>query len=262
MEYYSILGLQKTASPDEIKKAYRKLASQHHPDKGGDTVQFQKIQEAYATLSDAEKRQAYDTPQPQFSSHNFGFSQENGINLNDLFHNVFGKRSPQDFRQLFRSTVSITLQEAYEGVTRTVRMMTNNGLQELTMQVPRGIDENQQLKFENIIPNAVLVMNFRIMPDLKYDRKGDNLYSTQRVSVLDLIAGGSFVFDTINQKQVEVQIKSGTQPNIQLKLPGFGMPVHGTNGYGDQIILLNPYIPDNMSPQIIEAILKDRIKYL
>jgi curved DNA-binding protein len=261
MEYYSILGLEKTATPEEIKKAYRKLASQHHPDKGGDTAKFQKIQEAYATLSDPEKRQAYDNPQAQFSPHNFGFSHDPGINLNDLFNNIFGRRAHQDFRQLFRSTVSLTLQEAYEGATKTIRMMTNNGPHEFTMQVPRGIDENQQLKFENIIPNAVLVMNFRIMADLKYDRKGDNLYSTQRVSVLDLIAGGSFIFDTINGKKVEIHIKPSTQPNIQLKLPGFGMPIYGTDNFGDQIILLNPYIPDNVSPNIVEAILKDRVKY-
>ena len=63
-DYYATLGVSKTATPDEIKRAFRKLASQHHPDKGGDTAKFQSIQAAYDTLGDAAKRAAYDNPAP------------------------------------------------------------------------------------------------------------------------------------------------------------------------------------------------------
>ena len=73
-DYYSILGVPKGASEDEIKKAYRKLAMQHHPDRGGDQAQFQKIQEAYNTLGDSGKRQEYDHPQPQGGGFQFHFN--------------------------------------------------------------------------------------------------------------------------------------------------------------------------------------------
>jgi len=69
MDYYSILGVSKSASQDDIKKAYRKLASKHHPDRGGDTSKFQQIEEAYRTLSDDQKRAQYDNPMPQYSFH-------------------------------------------------------------------------------------------------------------------------------------------------------------------------------------------------
>ena len=73
MDHYATLGVAKSATPDEIKKAYRKLASKHHPDKGGDTATFQKIEEAYRILSDTQQRQQYDNPMPQGFGQNFNF---------------------------------------------------------------------------------------------------------------------------------------------------------------------------------------------
>jgi DnaJ-class molecular chaperone len=95
MEYYNTLGITKDAGPDEIKRAYRSLASKHHPDKGGDTATFQKIQEAYATLSDPQKKAEYDNPRPQMEGFQFGgggmpqgfehFFHHFGPNIGDLF---------------------------------------------------------------------------------------------------------------------------------------------------------------------------------
>jgi curved DNA-binding protein len=84
-DYYSTLGVPRTASADEIKRAFRKLASQHHPDKGGDTKKFQEIQAAYDTLGDDRKRAAYNSPQPQMPAG--GFHQN--FNFNEIF-NMFG----------------------------------------------------------------------------------------------------------------------------------------------------------------------------
>ena len=74
MDHYATLGVAKNATPDDIKKAYRKLASKHHPDKGGDTATFQKIEEAYRILSDPQQRQQYDNPMPQNFGQSFNFN--------------------------------------------------------------------------------------------------------------------------------------------------------------------------------------------
>ena len=98
MDHYQTLGVAKNATPDEIKKAYRKLASQHHPDRGGDTARFQTIQAAYDTLSDPQKRAQYDNPPPQFNGFN---PQQNGFD----FH--FGSGFPDIFGQFFRHLWSV-----------------------------------------------------------------------------------------------------------------------------------------------------------
>ena len=92
MDHYKTLGVPRTASAEEIKKAYRKLAMEHHPDKGGDVSKFQEITNAYETLSDTDKRFQYDNPSasPQFSQHPGGFGINiNGFDLDDLFGQIF-----------------------------------------------------------------------------------------------------------------------------------------------------------------------------
>ena len=122
MDHYQTLGVAKNATPDDIKKSYRKLASKHHPDKGGDTATFQKLEEAYRILSDPQQRQQYDNPMPQgnpfqgFQGGGFNFNGD----LNDLFGQMFqqhNRRNP-NIPHAFRTTVSVTLEQAYHGDTR------------------------------------------------------------------------------------------------------------------------------------------------
>ena len=89
MDHYKTLGIDRNASPDDIKKAYRKLAGIHHPDRGGDTAKFQHIQSAYETLSDPNKKQQYDIPQQQGFPGGFNF--QSGFNVNDIFSQMFGE---------------------------------------------------------------------------------------------------------------------------------------------------------------------------
>ena len=90
--YYQILGVEKSATADDIKRAFRRLASQHHPDKGGDTVKFQEVQEAYGVLGDDAKRAEYDNPRPQFSGFPGGGG---GFNMHDMFGQMFGQQFGQ-----------------------------------------------------------------------------------------------------------------------------------------------------------------------
>jgi curved DNA-binding protein len=257
MDYYSILGLDKSATQEDIKRSYRKLASQHHPDKGGDTSKFQQIQEAYSVLGDAEKRREYDNPvRPEF-----GFAQ-NPHDINEIFSQIFGQRHQQwhNQKQLLRTSLNLSLLDAYKGSSQVIKLQSNYGVKVLDIKIPMGVKTGDQIKYDNVIENSVLIVQFNIMPDLKFDRKGNDLYCNHSVSVLDLIVGNSFIFETISSKKIEVKIPPLTQPYMQLKLNGHGMPIPNTNRFGDQLILLKPFIPDNIHDDIVQSILRNRPK--
>lgn len=261
MDYYKTLGVNKNATPDEIKKAYRKLASQYHPDKGGDTKRFQEIQLAYDTLSDPQKKQQYDNPNP-FNGQAQGFP--GGFHFNftsgefqDIFSSFFGQQSPfqRQYKQIFRTKVSVSLLDAYNGSTQTLQIQTGEGTKVLKINIPRGVESGTQLRYDNILDSATLIIEFQVLPDLKFDRRGADLYCNQPISVLDLITGTKIDFKTLSGKSITVNVNPKTQPNMQLKISGEGMPTQ--NGvFGDQILLLKPFIPDNISDELINTINK------
>lgn len=262
MDHYKILGINKTASPDEIKKAYRKLASQHHPDKGGDTSTFQQIEESYRILSDPQKRQEYDNPVPPgMNGFPGGFSfHVNGFDINDMFGSIFGQaQNPFHTRNnVFRTSVNVSLKDAYYGSSQQLKLQTNNTTRFVNIEVPKGIKNGDQIRYDNLLENAILIIEFRIMPDLKFERRGNDLYTNQRIDVLDLIVGTTLTFTTVSDTKLEVTIKPKTQPNLQLKLTGHGMPIGNSGHYGDQIIVLSPYMPDTIDERITECILQHK----
>ena len=274
MDYYKTLGVERNSTPDEIKKAYRKLASQYHPDKGGDTAKFQEIQKAYETLSDPQKKQQYDNPNP-FNGHGqqgfhfnfngagpagFGFHSQ-GFDINDLFGQMFGQQNPfANRQQIFRTQMGVTLEDAYKGSNQVLKLQTQMGPKIINVDIPKGVKDGDQFRYDNIIDNATLIIEFKIQPHLRFERRDNDLYCNQQISVLDLIVGNKFEFKTISGKTFEVEVKPLTQPYMQLKIPGQGMPIQNTNQYGDQIILIKPIIPDMIDPSIIQSILRSRNK--
>lgn len=263
MDYYKTLGVNRNASPDEIKKAYRRLAGQHHPDKGGDTATFQKIQEAYETLSDPQKKQQFDNPNP-FGNMNFGqpggspfgfhFHQQS-FDMNDVFGQMFGgspfgHRQPQ--KPQYRTTIAVTLEQVYTGDEQTLQFNDQGNNSTVRIQIPKGIENGATLKYDNLLKDAILFVDFRILPHQKFQRNGFDLVTEQNVSILDLIVGSSFKFTTISGKSLDVSIRPQTGPNSTLRIVGEGLPK--PQGYGDQLILLKPYMPDIIDKTIIDAI--------
>ena len=265
MDHYSTLGVGKNATPDDIKKAYRKLASKHHPDKGGDTATFQKIQTAYDTLVDPNKRQQYENPMPQ------GFPQQGGMppGFENIFSQMFGGGNPfdpfaqhrqQPQQQVFRTTINISLEQAYYGGEQILKLQTPTNVHAITIQIPKGIQNGNQMRIDKVMDGASLVVDFKVENHLKYDRQGNDLICNHPISVLDLIIGTSFEFVTLSGKTLEVTVKPKTQPYIQLKLAGQGMPIHNTTRYGDQIILLKSFMPDIIDEQVINSINQQKLK--
>lgn len=260
-DHYATLGVAKNATPEDIKKAYRRLAAIHHPDKGGDTAEFQKVQAAYETLSDPQKKQEYDNPN-SFGNGGGGFHggfpggfsfSMNGFDMNDIFGQMFGGNPgfhgrPQ--QPSYRTTVWVSLDQVYNGSEQILQMKGDP--QPIKIQIPRGVEDGQTMRYDNLIPNSILIVEFRIHPHAKYQRNGFNLQSIQEVNIFDLIAGGTFKFRVISGKELEVIIPAGTQPGAHLRLAGEGLP--SNNMFGDQLILLKPFIPDTINSHIIDAI--------
>lgn len=265
MDYYNTLGVNKNASPDEIKKAYRKLAGKHHPDKGGDTATFQKIQEAYETLSDPQKKQQHDNPNP-FGGMNFGHPgggspfgfqfQQQSVDINDVFGQMFGgspfgqPRQPQ--KPQYRTTIAVTLEQAYNGDEQTLQFNDLGNMSTVKIQIPKGVNDGTTLKYDNLIKDALLFIDFRVLPHQRFQRNGHDLIAERAISMLDLIVGTSFKFTTISGKSLDVVVKSQTSPNSTLRITGEGMSKQ--YGYGDQLIVLKPYMPDIIDKTIIDAI--------
>lgn len=268
MDHYTTLGVGKNATADDIKLAYRKLASVHHPDKGGDTAQFQKIQAAYETLGDPNKRQEYDNPHRGFHGghggmpggfgmHGFpgGFSfSTGGMDINDLFGQMFGNQARAN--PTYKTTVNVTLEQVLNGHEQVLNFNTHSGNHTISIKIPVGVDNGDQMRYDNLIPDASLIVEFRIYHDPKFERRGLDLYTEVEVSVLDLITGTVIDFESLSGKRFKVTIPPKSQPNGTLRVAKEGLMRNNTKG--DQYILLKPTMPDIIDDEIVQMILRTR----
>jgi DnaJ-class molecular chaperone len=266
MDHYTKLGIAQNANPEEIKKAYRKLASTHHPDKGGDTKQFQEIEEAYRILSNPETKAQYDNSRRvnhnPFNEMFQDFGVFTGVNSpHDIFQHIFKQANQRQHQQqnICRTFVAVSLEDAYFGKELTLKLQTPNFNKLVSINCPKGVQHGNVLRYENLIENTLLMVEFRINPNLKFDRNNNDLYSNVPISVLDLIAGTKIEFTTLGNKTLELNIPPKTQPFMQLQLQGHGMPIMNSKLFGDQIVVLKPFMPDKISDKVIEAINQNRI---
>jgi DnaJ-class molecular chaperone len=262
MDHYSTLGVDRNASPDEIKRAYRKLASQHHPDKGGDKAKFQDIQAAYDTLSNPDKRAQYDNPQPQFGG---GF---NGAppGFEDIFAQMFGG-GQHPFGNMFRQQqsprnrtlniqTSITLEEAFYGKDLIATLGLPSGREQtIEVKIPAGISDGTTLRLAGMgddsvsgVPRGDIHLTVNITPHHRFQRQGDDLLCVADVSCIDAMLGKNIFIDTIDGKTLETAIQPGTQHGQMLAAAGYGMPKMGDNRFkGRLIINVNVTIPNNLT---------------
>lgn len=254
-DHYATLGVARTATPDEIKRAFRKLASQHHPDKGGDTAKFQAIQAAYDTLGDAAKRAAYDNPAPQFSGFPGG-AQFNS--MHDIF-SMFGQGFPgQQRRNHVRMSLWVTLRDVASGGRRPVSISTGQGQSTVEIEIPLGLNDNDSIQYAGLAPGGQdLVITFRIQPDSVWQRSALNLATEQTVSIWDLILGGDLVVRSITGESLTVTIPVNTQPGTALRLRSQGLRDQ-QGRRGDIHVKLAARIPQPVPPELIAAIQQHR----
>lgn len=261
-DYYNLLGISRNANQDEIKRAYRKLASQHHPDRGGDTKKFQEIQVAYDTLSNPEKKEAYDNPMPNF---NEGFQRYGGMppGFEDIlrgfggpFGDIFG-RSPRPVKnRTLNLQTRITLEEAFQGKELIANIQLPSGRdQMLEVKVPAGVRDGTVLRLSGMgddsignMPRGDIHLTINVDPHPIWQRQNDDLIKTLEISCLEAIVGCSKQFDTIDGKTLEIKIDSGTQHGRTFAVHGHGMPSMSDNRMRGRLLLnINIVVPTNLT---------------
>ena len=257
MTHYQTLGVDRSATPDEIKRAYRKLASQHHPDKGGDKTKFQEIQAAYDTLGNEQKRAEYNNPRP----HGFNFQHQGGpggFDFQTIF-DVFGARFQQPQRaQRAQMTLWITLQDVAVAARKTISVGTPQGTQVVEIDIPMNIDDGDNVQYGGVGPGGMdLIITFRIHPNPKWHRQGPNLTVDQDISIWDLILGGEILILDILGNQFNLVIPPRTQSKTTFRLKGRGLGQKG-NSPGDMFVRVNATIPNHIPEPLIDAITQNR----
>jgi curved DNA-binding protein len=250
---YQTLGVNQTATPDEIKRAYRKLASQHHPDKGGDKSKFQEIQSAYDTLSNPQKRAGYDSPQNPFGNMN-----GQGFDFDSIF-NAFGTRFNQP-RQHQRAmmTLWITLPDVARGGPKTISVGTHQGTMTVEIEIPPGINDGDSVQYPGIGPGGMdLVITFRIHPNPRWERQGPNLIMDHPVDIWELITGTEITVQDILGTTLSLAVPARTQPGTTFRLRDRGLSQR-SGSTGDLLVRVQARIPDNIPQPIIDAINQNR----
>lgn len=267
MNYYETLGVQKTSSPDEIKRAYRKLASQHHPDKGGDTARFQEIQTAYETLSDPVRRQQYDNPQPQHQHFNFNFDSGN---LDDIFGQFFrGGQNPfQHARQQPRrnrnvqASIALGLQETLNDCRKTFSIQIDNGkTRTVDITIPRGITSGSTIRYPGLgdhlfetLPPGDLMLTVNILVNPNYEVHGLDLTTSLTIDCFDAILGIEKQVVGLDGKVFVIKTPAGCQNGTKLKIAGEGLWQFQNDVKGNLFVRVNVTIPKNLTEEQLKLI--------
>lgn len=255
---YQTLGVNRDATADEIKRAYRKLAGQHHPDRGGDTRTFQEIQAAYDTLSDPNKRAAYDNPGFGGLNQGFGFRADAPFDFQTIF-DIFGTRFQhphQQRRQQARMSLWISLADVAQGGKRTISVGTQSGTQAVEIEIPLAINDGDSVQYPGIGPGGMdLVITYRIHPDAKFARQGLNLYVEHTVDIWLLITGGNTIIRDLVNNSLDLTVPARTQPGTTVRLRGRGLRSRSGES-GDLLVKLQARIPNHIDPDLLAMIEK------
>ena len=280
IDYYKVLGLDKNASAEDIRKAYRKLARKLHPDLNPNDKEahkkFQQVNEANEVLSDPEKRKKYDQygkdwqhadqfekmrqqqGRYQSADRDDAFSGDfGGSDFSDFFSSLFGgggtktRSRESKFRgQDFQAELHLSLRDAYTTHQKTITINGKN----IRLTIPAGVENGQKIKLKgqggpgaNGGPNGDLYITFQIRDDSHFKRAGNDLYATAEIDLYTAVLGGETTVETFDGK-VKLKLTPGTQNGTKVRLKGKGFPVYKQEGqFGDLYITYQVKIPVQLS---------------
>jgi len=286
-DYYDILGVNKKASDEEMKRAYRKMAMKYHPDRNPNKKEaeerFKEINEAYAVLSDKEKRKQYDT----FGAEGFRqrFTQEDifqGFDFDEILSGLFGGKGRResrfggrggfDFGDIFSGQggyqdtgrmpqkgedilyeLSISLEEAASGGEKRVSYRKNGRIEEVSVKIPKGIPTGKKLRLagkgmqgRNGGPPGDLYLQISVRDHSIFTREGDDLVVEKEVSFSEAVLGTTVEVPTLEGKK-RVKVPPGTQSHTRMRLKGLGLPRFQREGRGDELVKVIVRVPKRVS---------------
>jgi curved DNA-binding protein len=301
-DYYDSLGVNKNASEEELKRAYRKLAMKYHPDRNPNKKEaeerFKEINEAYAVLSDKEKRKQYDT----FGKEGFHqrFTQEDifrGFDFDDILSSLFGGRGKResrfggrggfDFGDMFAGQggyqtmgrmpqkgedvlyeLSISLEEAASGGEKRISYRKNGKVEEVSVKIPRGIASGKKLRLtgkgmqgKNGGPPGDLYLEISVGEHPLFIREGDDLTVEKEINFSEAVLGTTIEVPTLEGKK-SVKIPPGTQSHTKMRLKGLGLPHFQKEGKGDEYVKLIIKVPKKVTEKskgLIQELAKEGI---
>ena len=283
-DYYKALGVEKGASADDIKKAFRKLAVKYHPDRNPDDKgaedKFKEINEAYAVLSDPEKKQQYDTfgssgfhkqysQEDIFRGFDFGNAYKDmggGGGSDDLFSRLFGGAFGRGggrggFRQGPQKGVdhemelTVTFRDAAQGAEKQIAFRRNGQREELKVKIPVGVDNGSKIRLtgkgaqgEGGGPAGDLFLIIHVLPDPVFIRDGGDLFVERSIPFSAACLGISLDVPTLEGDK-RIKVAAGIQPGTKIRLKGCGIKTLGSNAKGDLYVKIGLHVPESLTAE-------------
>lgn len=273
IDYYKILEIEKDASPDAIKKAYRKLARKFHPDLNPNNKdahqKFQQINEANEVLSDPEKRKKYDAYgkdwqhaeqfkqqraeyQARDSQGDAGFADEH--DFSSFFESMFGRASRHEHVKYRGHDFNAELQLDLSTIMHTTQQVLSVNGKNIRITIPAGVEDGQIIKLKgygspgaNGGPAGDLYITFQLIPNTRFKRVGNDLHTTVEIDLYTAVLGGETTADTPDGK-VKIKVNAETQQGTKVRLKGKGVPYYKQEGKrGDLYVTFEVRLPVNLT---------------
>lgn len=241
---YSVLGLDSSATTDEVKKAYKKLAMKHHPDRNnGKDEKFKELQTAYEQVKDGP-------PAPSFGGFNFQTKED----IAD-----FLRESRFQHQMQVSLTAMIPLKDAVSGGKHYMRIPIHGNSVNVEVTIPPGIRNGEAIRYPKLAKDVDVVIRFGIQPDPDWQVDDLDLIKGQDISIWDLITGAEIDVTTITGSVIRVKVPPKTNPGTHMRIKGKGVPSRVTHSLkGDMLVRLDGKIPPGISEQLLALIEVDK----